>query len=165
MYWLFGVIIGAVVLLLLVLIFANFRRYRWLIILVVALLLATLSILYLRDSDDASARDGFSLENIVLGKAELSPSHGSYYRFSVSVENLSINQQLAAMEVLIELLDCIGSGSDRQCEVSESNEKRINLRLLATDAKRVESYIAFSNIAVERADDQWRYTLIRGIGR
>ncbi|MBL4850717.1 MAG: hypothetical protein JKY90_00315 [Gammaproteobacteria bacterium] len=165
MYWLFGVIIGAVVLLLLVLIFANFRRYTWLIILVVALLLATLSILYLRDSDDASARDYFSLENIVLGKAELSPSHGSYYRFSVSVENLAINQQLAAMEVLIELLDCIGSGPNRQCEVSESNEKRINLRLLATNAKRVESYIAFSNIAIERADDQWRYTLIRGIGR
>ncbi len=165
MYWLFGVIIGAVVLLLLVLIFANFRRYTWLIILVVALLLVILGILYLRDSDDASARNDFSSADIILAKADLSPSHGSYYRFAVSVENLSINQQLAAIEVLIELLDCIGEGSDRQCEVRESNEKRINLRLLASDSKRVESYIVFSDIAVERTDDQWRYTLIRGIGR
>lgn len=164
MYWLFGVVVGAVVVLLLVLTVAKFRRYAWLVIVVVALLVALISVLYLRDSDDSSERNAFNIDDIVLSNAELSPSHGSYYRFSVSVENLSANQQLAAIEVMVQLLDCAGEGADRQCDVSEQSEKRINLRLLASSSKRIEAYVPFSSIAIERADDQWQYSLIRGIG-
>jgi len=165
MYWLFGVITGAVVLLLVVLTVINFRRYTWLIAVIFALLVALISVLYLRDSDESAARDAFSLDDVALSKAELRPSHGSYYQFAVSVENLSINHQLAAIEVLVELLDCVGKVADKQCEVVEASEKRINLRLLAGNSKRIEAYVPFSNIAVERTADQWRYTLIRGVGR
>jgi len=165
MYWLFGVVIGAVVLVLLVLTVINFKRYAWLVILVFVLLIAAISIFYLYESDIAASKDAFSASDIVLSEAQLTPSHGSYYQFSATIKNLSTVKQLAAIEVLIDLLECTGDGSDRHCEVSESSQKQIKLRLLASDAKRVESYIAFSNIAIERADDQWRYTLIRGIGR
>ena len=165
MYWLIGVVIGVVVLVLLVLTVVNFKRYAWLIILIFALLIAAISAFYFYESDIAERHKAFDASDIVLSKAQLSPSHGSYYRFSVTVDNLSAVQQLAAIEVLIDLLDCTGEGPDRQCEVSESSQKQINLRLLAADSKRVESYIPFSSIAIERADDQWRYTLIRGIGR
>ncbi len=165
MHWLFGVVIGAVVLVLLILTVVNFRRYSWLIVLVFVLFFGALGTFFLRDSGDGERRHVFDVNDIVLTNAELSPSHGSYYRFSVSVQNLSPDKPLAAIEVLIELLDCSDEGAERECTVSESSQQRINLRLLAADSKRIEAYIPFANIAVERADNQWRYKLIRGIGR
>lgn len=163
MYWLFGVVIGAAVLLLLVLTLVNFKRYAWLIVTIFVLLVALISTLYLRDTSDSTTRDAFDQNDLVLTNAQLTPSHGSYYQFALSVENLSTNQQLAALDVLVELLDC---GDDvAPCEVTESSEERINLRLLAGKSKRIEAYVVFSNIAVERADTEWRYSIIRAISR
>lgn len=163
MYWLFGVVIGVAVLLLLVLTVVNFKRYAWLIGAIFVLLVVLIGTLYLRDTSDSADRDAFDEADLVLSNAQLSPSHGSYYQFAVSVENLSTNQQLAAIDVLVELLECTDEAVP--CEVTETSEERINLRLLAGKSKRVEAYVVFSNIAVERADNQWKYTLVRAIGR
>jgi hypothetical protein len=163
MYWLFGVVIGAAVLLLLVLTAVNFKRYAWLIAAIFVLLVVLISALYLRDTSDSVDRDAFNEADLVLSNAQLSPSHGSYYQFALSVENLSMNKQLAAIDVLVELLECTDDASP--CEVTEASEERINLRLLAGKSKRVEAYVVFSNIAIERADNEWKYTLIRALGR
>ena len=165
MYWLFGVVIGVVVLVLLALTVINFKRHAWPIIVTFALLVIVLIVLYLRNYDDDIRFNVFNPDEIVLTKPQLQPSHGSYYRFAVTVDNLSERLQLAAIEVRIELLDCLGEGDERHCETSEMSEQRINVRLFAGGSKRVEAYVPFSAMAIERADEQWRYTLIRGIGR
>lgn len=165
MYWLFGVVIGVVVLVLLVLTIINFKRYAWQIILLVVVLVAALGFFYWHNSDEVNRTEDFALDKIKLSQAELTPSHGSYYQFAVDVDNLSDNEQLAAIEVLIELLDCADGATGDDCVVTESSAKHIKLRLLATDSKRVEAYIPFSEMAVERDAQQWRYNLVRGISR
>ncbi len=165
MYWLFGLVIGVVVLVLLVLTVINFKRYAWLIILLVLVLIGALSLLYWSDQSDGARTPEFSDNDLSLTNASLVPSHGSFYRFAVEVDNLSSSRQLAAIEVLIELLDCKDLATSGSCEVTESQQKLIKMRLLAASNKRVEAYVSFKDIAVERSPEQWRYELVRGIAQ
>lgn len=164
MHWLSGIVIGIVVIALLVITMLNFRRYSWVILASFLVLLAIVVSLYVYDTRDKVGRASLDPGDIVLSDATLQPSHGSYYRFSAQVSNRS-QRHLAAIDVVIELLDCEDGDQTTACTLSESAEKRIKVRLDKGGGKQVSAYVPFSALAVIRAENEWRYRVVRGIGR